>query len=172
LDEPTNDLDFDGLDRLERFLEQLAVGVVIVSHDRAFLERTVEDILILDGHGQAASAPSYAAYEAVRARSALPSFPVANTRPDAGARHTVSDSRADGTTARLRSPTTVRRLLASAERDMVAAADQRDRLAAELAAAGGDHLQLASTGNALAAAEEKVATTEQRWLELAEELGA
>jgi ATPase subunit of ABC transporter with duplicated ATPase domains len=41
LDEPTNDLDVDGLDRLERFVDGLAGPVVVVSHDRAFLERTV-----------------------------------------------------------------------------------------------------------------------------------
>ncbi len=41
LDEPTNNLDFAGLDRLERFLDGLAGGVIVVSHDRAFLDRTV-----------------------------------------------------------------------------------------------------------------------------------
>ena len=39
LDEPTNDLDFDGLARLERFVAERPGGAVIVSHDRAFLER-------------------------------------------------------------------------------------------------------------------------------------
>jgi ATPase subunit of ABC transporter with duplicated ATPase domains len=38
LDEPTNDLDFDGLQLLERFVEQHSGGVIAVSHDRAFLE--------------------------------------------------------------------------------------------------------------------------------------
>ena len=40
LDEPTNNLDFAGLARLERFLDNLAAGVVLVSHDRAFLDRS------------------------------------------------------------------------------------------------------------------------------------
>jgi ATPase subunit of ABC transporter with duplicated ATPase domains len=48
LDEPTNDLDFAGLDRLERFLDELAGGVVVVSHDRAFLDRVVTSVLELD----------------------------------------------------------------------------------------------------------------------------
>ncbi len=39
LDEPTNDLDFDGLQLLERFVETHSGGLVTVSHDRAFLER-------------------------------------------------------------------------------------------------------------------------------------
>jgi ATPase subunit of ABC transporter with duplicated ATPase domains len=50
LDEPTNDLDFDGLDQLEAFLDGVRGGVVVVSHDRAFLERTVTRVLELDEH--------------------------------------------------------------------------------------------------------------------------
>jgi ATPase subunit of ABC transporter with duplicated ATPase domains len=48
LDEPTNDLDLSGLDRLERWVVSLTAGVVVVSHDRAFLERTITSVLELD----------------------------------------------------------------------------------------------------------------------------
>ena len=48
LDEPTNDLDFDGLARLEDFVQGIPGGVVVVSHDRAFLERTITSVLELD----------------------------------------------------------------------------------------------------------------------------
>ncbi|HKS48880.1 MAG TPA: ABC-F family ATP-binding cassette domain-containing protein [Amycolatopsis sp.] len=48
LDEPTNDLDLDGLDRLERFVTGLRAGTVVVSHDREFLARTVNRMVELD----------------------------------------------------------------------------------------------------------------------------
>ncbi|MDT4990533.1 MAG: hypothetical protein QOH97_425 [Actinoplanes sp.] len=48
LDEPTNDLDLDGLRRLEDFVTGLRAGAVLVSHDREFLTRTVTDVLELD----------------------------------------------------------------------------------------------------------------------------
>ncbi|MGW0185920.1 ABC-F family ATP-binding cassette domain-containing protein [Streptomyces sp. NPDC003362] len=48
LDEPTNDLDLDGLERLERFVSGLRAGTVVVSHDREFLTRTVTKVLELD----------------------------------------------------------------------------------------------------------------------------
>jgi ATPase subunit of ABC transporter with duplicated ATPase domains len=48
LDEPTNDLDLDGLERLERFVRGLRGGVVLVSHDREFLARSVTRVLELD----------------------------------------------------------------------------------------------------------------------------
>src|SRR5207245_2507858 len=48
LDEPTNNLDFAGLDRLERFLDGLDAGVVLVSHDRAFLDRTITRVVEIE----------------------------------------------------------------------------------------------------------------------------
>ncbi len=48
LDEPTNDLDFEGLARLERFIATLPGSVVLVSHDRDFLDRTVARIVEVD----------------------------------------------------------------------------------------------------------------------------
>ena len=48
LDEPTNDLDLDGLDRLEAWVTSLQVGVVVISHDREFLRRTVTHVAELD----------------------------------------------------------------------------------------------------------------------------
>ncbi|MCB5181910.1 ABC-F family ATP-binding cassette domain-containing protein [Streptomyces antimicrobicus] len=48
LDEPTNDLDLDGLERLESFVTGLRAGTVVISHDREFLARTVTKVLELD----------------------------------------------------------------------------------------------------------------------------
>jgi ATPase subunit of ABC transporter with duplicated ATPase domains len=49
LDEPTNDLDFAGLERLEEFVLGLSAGLVVVSHDREFLARTITSVLDIDG---------------------------------------------------------------------------------------------------------------------------
>lgn len=48
LDEPTNDLDLAGLERLEAFVRGLRAGVVLVSHDREFLTRCVTRVVELD----------------------------------------------------------------------------------------------------------------------------
>ena len=50
LDEPTNDLDLDGLARLERWILGLDAPVLLVSHDRTFLERVVTDVAEIDHH--------------------------------------------------------------------------------------------------------------------------
>src|SRR5581483_1704386 len=70
LDEPTNDLDFDGLERLEGFLAGLRGGAAVVSHDRVFLDRTANRILELaEGvPGAREYAGGWSEYEAERRR--------------------------------------------------------------------------------------------------------
>jgi ATPase subunit of ABC transporter with duplicated ATPase domains len=71
LDEPTNDLDFAGLDLLERFLVRLDAGLVVVSHDRAFLDRTVNQIVELESGTDRVQhyAGGWSEYEAARERA-------------------------------------------------------------------------------------------------------
>ncbi|GAA4808035.1 ABC-F family ATP-binding cassette domain-containing protein [Tomitella cavernea] len=69
LDEPTNDLDLDGLALLERFVADARVGLVVVSHDREFLARTVTRVVELDLAQQSVDVydGGYEAYLAERA---------------------------------------------------------------------------------------------------------
>ncbi|WP_328476420.1 ATP-binding cassette domain-containing protein [Actinoplanes sp. NBC_00393] len=71
LDEPTNDLDLDGLARLEAFMTGLRAGAVLVSHDREFLTRTVTKVLELDlaQHQVNLYGGGYASYLEERARA-------------------------------------------------------------------------------------------------------
>jgi ATPase subunit of ABC transporter with duplicated ATPase domains len=68
LDEPTNDLDFAGLDVLERFVAGSDAGIVVVSHDRAFLERMVDRVVELEEGTRASReyAGGFAEYERLR----------------------------------------------------------------------------------------------------------
>jgi ATPase subunit of ABC transporter with duplicated ATPase domains len=54
LDEPTNDLDFAGLALLEEYVTTTPASVVVVSHDRAFLERVVTQVVEIDEHARTA----------------------------------------------------------------------------------------------------------------------
>ena len=71
LDEPTNDLDFDGLARLEGFVEATPASLVVVSHDRTFLDRAVRQVLELDDHTRRATVydGGWAAYVRERERA-------------------------------------------------------------------------------------------------------
>ncbi len=67
LDEPTNDLDMDTLDRLEEILSHYTGTLIVVSHDRDFLDQTVSKILAFEGNGVVeACIGGYSDYLAVR----------------------------------------------------------------------------------------------------------
>lgn len=85
LDEPTNDLDFDGLERLERFLAARAGPLVVISHDRVFLDRTVTRIAEIEpgSHAVREWAGGWSDYEAARTtarRAAYAQFEQAQQR--------------------------------------------------------------------------------------------
>jgi ATPase subunit of ABC transporter with duplicated ATPase domains len=71
LDEPTNNLDFAALERLERFLSGLAAGVVLVSHDRDFLDRTVTRVVEIEAETRRVHeySGSWSDYEMARERA-------------------------------------------------------------------------------------------------------
>ena len=85
LDEPTNDLDTDGLAVLERWIEGLSAPVALVSHDRAFLDTIVTDVFELDefSHRGTLYAGGWATYQAERQvarRRAEEAFEVYDTK--------------------------------------------------------------------------------------------
>jgi ATPase subunit of ABC transporter with duplicated ATPase domains len=71
LDEPTNNLDFAGIAWLERYLQRSAAGVVLVSHDRAFLDRVVTRVVEIEAETRRVHeyAGTWSEWEAARARA-------------------------------------------------------------------------------------------------------
>ena len=116
LDEPTNDLDLDTLRVLEDVLETWPGAVVVVSHDRALLERTVTDVLVIDEDHPGRRLPGgYARWEADRRRRRV-SGRAGVSRPQAEARAPTGPARsapalAGRASTAGRSPSTLRRLL-------------------------------------------------------------
>ncbi len=175
LDEPTNDLDLDTLRVLEDFLEDWKGALVTVSHDRAFLERTVEDVVALDGSGRATEVPGgYAAWwKAHRAaRRKGPTAAAVGTRRDPGRSSTTTPSATSARSSAGRSPSTTRRLLAGVEREIEALDRRKGEIAAELVAAGSDRDALAKAGQVAAEVEAAISDAESRWVDLAEEAEA
>jgi ATP-binding cassette subfamily F protein uup len=69
LDEPTNDLDIQTLQTLEEYLEQFGGCMIVVSHDRYFLDRTVDHLLRFEGEGRIREYPgNYSAFLEIRER--------------------------------------------------------------------------------------------------------
>ena len=179
LDEPTNDLDLDTLRALEDLLDDWPGIAVVVSHDRSFLDRTVEHLLALDGRGVMREVRGgVAAWLAEReANTAGSRAGRAEALRSAAAPHagravapSTSSSRTRGGVV---SASTARRLLAQAARELDTATTVRDRLDAEVAVAS-DHRELARLAELLSASQEAMGHAEERWLEraaVAESLG-
>ena len=161
LDEPTNDLDLDTLRALEDYLDDWPGIVVVVSHDRAFIDRTVEEILALDGEGGAALVVG--GVDAwLRQRTAKPnvprSAPMKNSPPPIQKK------------SGKRSPSTLNRLIAGVEKDMAKRTTRQTALYQDIADAGSDHVKLAALGEELAEIQSAIASLENQWLEYTTEL--
>jgi ATP-binding cassette subfamily F protein uup len=83
LDEPTNDLDMDTLDMLEEILSQYTGTLIVVSHDRDFLDQTVTKVLAFEGQGQVdLHIGGYSDYFAVKQREKAPKAEPTKSKKD------------------------------------------------------------------------------------------
>ncbi|MEO0494132.1 MAG: ABC-F family ATP-binding cassette domain-containing protein [Actinomycetota bacterium] len=164
LDEPTNDLDLDTLRALEDFLDTWPGAVVVISHDRTFLDRTVDDVLVIDD-GRAQRWPGgYAGWLSDREGST-------NLRTlDTSGADRPGGGRRDRAEATHRSRSTVRHEMKTAEKEMAKLEKAVASLRDDLAAAGTDHETIARVGTELAEQEAALAAAEEVWLERSAEL--
>jgi len=178
LDEPTNDLDIDTLTELEDLLDGFPGSIVVVSHDRYFLERVtdhvlalvdaklaflpggVDEYLLLRDAGEAgkptAAYGSAAGFGSQPAPSAASEFAPAE---GGGARQSARSA------ARLRE---ARKELARLDRQLARLTDRETELHEALAKAGADYVRLVDLGEQLRALQAERGALEDRWLELAE----
>lgn len=160
LDEPTNDLDLDTLRALEDFLDEWSGIVVVVSHDRTFLDRTVTEVLAIDDEGTASLVRGGVAGWLATRRPATARPAPQQTPPRSGARDEVRP---------LRSPSTIRRLHRQASAALAAAVAARDSAEQNLVEAAGDHRVMADLSATLATAQLNLDRAEESWLEIAAE---
>jgi ABC transport system ATP-binding/permease protein len=167
LDEPTNDLDLDTLRALEEFLDDWPGALLVASHDRAFLDRTVDHVLAIGPDRRVERVPGGVAGWLSRRAAERTAVTRGSARPASSASKATDGSRSEGSPRAASSASTVGRQLRRIEQDMVTAQRHRDRLVDELHAAT-DHAELARLGVDLAAAQAELDELEERWLEVAD----
>lgn len=180
LDEPTNDLDLDTLRALEDFLEDFPGAVVAVSHDRAFLERVVDDVIVVDESTSVGRVPGgfeawledrrnnrRRGHASTRAEQPQPESPQGPARNSAGKSAAVPSkgSAAPGSASK----STLRHRLKETEKRMRKAEKIVAGLTSELDGAT-DHATMASLGTDLSAAQSELDTLEEQWMETSLEL--
>ena len=162
LDEPTNDLDIQTLTVLEEFLDYFTGCLVVVSHDRYFLDRTVDFLVALDNGQLGPRYPTpYTTYDRLR-REALPvvTAPKVIAEPVAGAQKITAPVRKISWKAQ--------RELENVETRVAELEAQKANLLAEMNAAGADYVSLQRLGDQLAALDIDLESALERWLELSE----
>jgi ABC transport system ATP-binding/permease protein len=170
LDEPTNDLDVDTLTELEDLLDGWPGSLLVVSHDRYFLERVTDHVVALLGDGKlsflAGGVDEYLARRAARAgrpgtdRAAAPdagagpegAAPVAGTAPGSAAARVA------------------RKELQRLERQIDRLSGREAELTEELAIHASDYAKLIELGRELREVQADKAQLEDRWLTVAADL--
>jgi ABC transport system ATP-binding/permease protein len=157
LDEPTNDLDVETLTEVEDLLDGWPGSLVVVSHDRYFLERVTDHVIALLGDGKLSylggGIEEYLAQRAAQEEAASGSGP--GERAGAG----------PGAAGMQRA---AKKELQRLERQIDRLSAREGELTAELAASASDYEKLIELGAQLRAVQEEKASLEERWLAVAE----
>jgi len=162
LDEPTNDLDVDTLTELEDLLDGWAGSLVVVSHDRYFLERVTDHVVALLGDGKlsflAGGIDEYLERRGARERTGT----VAVLAPDGGSR------RGDGAA---RDRRIAKKELQRLERQIDRLGVREKELTEKLAARASDYEALIDLGAQLREVQAEKERLEEEWLAVAEDAG-
>jgi ABC transport system ATP-binding/permease protein len=171
LDEPTNDLDIPTLQALEDFLDAFAGCLLVISHDRYFLDRTVDRVLAFENAPAPRFYPgNYSVYASLReereAEAAAATVSHAPDRPGPNEPSAASASPASTRPRRLSYKET--RELESLESEIASLESRLKELEAAVAAAAADHVQLTRLGAEQADTQARLDTAFSRWSQLAE----
>jgi len=154
LDEPTNDLDIETLTELEDLLDGWPGTLVVVSHDRYFLERVTDRITGLLGDKKLSFLPGGVEEYLDRGRSTPVSY----------------DQRAVSAPTSVATERLARKDLQRLERQIEKLTGREAELGERLAANASDYEKLTALGAELRAAQRERAALEERWLDVAAEL--
>jgi ABC transport system ATP-binding/permease protein len=166
LDEPTNDLDLETLDVLEEMIGDYAGTVILISHDRDFLDRIVNEVLVPEGNGKwLAYAGGYTDMLAQRGEDVRK----AGAKTVAKAVEKPKPARPAAEPIRRKLGFNEKHALETLPAKMATLETEIGRLQRLMADAtlyARDRAAFDKTSKALAAAQTELATAEERWLEL------
>jgi ATP-binding cassette subfamily F protein uup len=169
LDEPTNDLDIETLTVLEDHLDRWPGTLVVVSHDRYFLERVCDTVHALPGDGSLVMQPG-GVDQFVAARRALTSAAAARVGGSSADEVGPGAVSADGS-ASAAARRQARKDAARVERQLDRLAQREEQLHAQMATVAGHYARLTELQAELVAVTTEKDRLEEEWLEAAERAG-
>ncbi len=165
LDEPTNDLDIVTLQILEEYLQDFPGCVIVVSHDRYFMDKVVDHLLVFRGQGDIKDFPGnytqYREWEKMEAGSTCKTSsnsPISQTSPKASYRH--DDRR--------RLSYKEKRKMEQLEKDIAALEDEKKRIEEALCGGTTSVDEITAMSKRLPILNDELDEKSMRWLELSE----
>lgn len=166
LDEPTNDLDLPTLEVLEEFLLSYTGCVLIVSHDRYFMDKVVDHLFVFEGEGVITDFPgNYAQYreqKAIEEREALEVKQASSPESESSKANHKTEKK------KQRLSYKEKREMEQLEQSMAQLNEEKEQLKKELSGGQLDYAALEEKGHRLQAINEELDLKEFRWLELSE----
>jgi ATP-binding cassette subfamily F protein uup len=168
LDEPTNDLDLETLDVLEEMLSEYAGTVILISHDRDFLDRIVHSVIVPEGDGRWSEYPGGYSDMLTQRGSDLAGHAVAKPKPAAKEKSAPTPEQT-APAAKRRLSFKEKHALETLPKQMATLQDEAKKLAemlADPALYSRDAKALADKSARLAVVEAELSAAEEQWLEL------
>ena len=175
LDEPTNDLDIQTLQVLEEYLQDFAGCVIVVSHDRYFMDKVVDHLLVFKGEGQIQDFPGN--YTQYREWSRMQAKDEAEQAKPAKSGNATAESDGAGTAKRDANFENKRKMSYKEKREyeqltqeIDALTEEQKKLEEELCSGNLSVEELTEKSKRLPEIKDELDEKEMRWLELAEML--
>ena len=175
LDEPTNDLDIQTLQVLEEYLQDFAGCVIVVSHDRYFMDKVVDHLLVFKGEGEIQDFPGN--YTQYREWSRMQAKDEAEQAKPAKSGNATAESDGAGTAKRDANFENKRKMSYKEKREyeqltqeIDALTEEQKKLEEELCSGNLSVEELTEKSKRLPEIKDELDEKEMRWLELAEML--
>ena len=166
LDEPTNDLDILTLQILEEYLADFRGCVIVVSHDRYFMDKVVDHLLVFQGDGRVSDFPGN--YSQFREWERMQPTPAAKTEKSANVRDNATQREERGTNRKRRLTYNERREFEQLERDIAALEQEKQGIVEALSGATLSVDDITVKSKRLPLLQAELDEREMRWLELSE----
>ena len=164
LDEPTNDLDIVTLQILEEYLQDFPGCVIVVSHDRYFMDKVVDHLLVFRGQGDIKDFPGnytqYREWEKMEASNSSPTSPTSNTGSTSKSSYRHDDRR--------RLSYKEKREMEQLEQDIAALEDEKKQIEEALCGGTTSVDEITAMSKRLPILNDELDEKSMRWLELSE----
>jgi ABC transport system ATP-binding/permease protein len=170
LDEPTNDLDLPTLAVLENFLSEFPGCLLIVSHDRYFMDRLVDHLFVFEGNGDVRDFPgNYSQYRiAIKEQETIAGDRLTEDSKPAVATPVANTSAQTDTAAPKRLSFKEKREYELLEKEIAALTAEKEQITVKLNDGGTDFEELQKLSNRIGEVTQLLDEKELRWLELSE----